>query len=413
MATNKPPNIVLQDLRGSRMPSGYLLGRASQGTGAVELLTQAQAKAVGLLPVTLPPSGAAGGDLSGTYPNPTVSGLQGRTVSSSAPGNLDVLAWSTGGNAWAPLHLGAAAYTNSYLDLSNLPPLTGGALGQVLTKNSSTNYDFSWQNAGGAGGSPSSFWLNTTDGFVALVDSNAQLVLDGAGNGVYVKDPVLPASMIPVETAPTYQVFTTIGAITWNRPAGCTRIEVYMEAPGGGSAGVASSGATAGGDASDAIFNSIHAAGGKGGKTSGAGGAGGKSGTGSAGSGEFIERYAGVDGGFAIMLVWTSTNFIIVGGQGGNGPSPAGGGSGAAGVAGTDFGQGAAGACLANATQATLAGKSFAGGGGQGERVFYSISNPASSYSGTIADGGAAGTGADFAGAKGAPSRIVVKEFYS
>ncbi|MEJ5250286.1 MAG: hypothetical protein HPY54_04025 [Chthonomonadetes bacterium] len=46
------------------------------------------------------PVGAAGGDLSGTYPDPRVAGLQGRAVASNAPGAGQVLKWD--GNAWSP-----------------------------------------------------------------------------------------------------------------------------------------------------------------------------------------------------------------------------------------------------------------------------------------------------------------------
>jgi len=45
-------------------------------------------------PTSLPPDGTAGGDLSGTYPDPVVAQLQGEPISTSAPQTGNALRWN-------------------------------------------------------------------------------------------------------------------------------------------------------------------------------------------------------------------------------------------------------------------------------------------------------------------------------
>ncbi|MEJ5250725.1 MAG: hypothetical protein HPY54_07400 [Chthonomonadetes bacterium] len=64
------------------------------------------------------PGGSAGGDLGGSYPNPVVTALQTRPVSSAAPGNGEVLKWD--GSVWAPALDDAGGLTLPFTGSSNV-----------------------------------------------------------------------------------------------------------------------------------------------------------------------------------------------------------------------------------------------------------------------------------------------------
>lgn len=291
------------------------------------------------------------------------------------------------------------------------PTPTGGTVGQVLAKNSSSNFDYTWQTEMPLGGTAGQVLAkNSSTNFDSSWTAQTVLTtIDGnsgtftTGNGINSTGKVI--ELTPARrTLPTFQKFTSGTSATYTTPANCLWIRIRMVGGGGGGGGGGTSG-NGGSGGGNSVFSgsglsTLTAGGGTGAPNSN-----GTTSGGAATNGNVLSLNGSSGGGAG------TTALGSVAGGGGvsyfGGAGAGGGGTSAGGSATPNSGSGGGGGGGTSSQTGS--------GGGAGAYIEHIITSPVSTYTYTVGAagaGGANGSGGGFGGA-GSAGFILVEEYYN